>query len=114
VGGIPPRHGLELDTLNVIRRLSWSPVDADVGELQGGWLAVAGDGVVDARWCAGEQHAPAGLAPRLVSKEAYAALRDGRLLQDGALLWQSKRWLLADVAEGGRLVARLVAEGVAA
>jgi hypothetical protein len=89
-------------------------VDGDVGELQGGWLAVASDGVVAALWCAGEQHAPAGLAPRLVAKDAYAALRDGQLLHDGALFWQGKRWLLADVAEGGRLVARLVAEGAVA
>lgn len=114
MGFIPPHPGFESNTLSLVRRLSWSPVDGEVGQLEGGWLALAGSPDGAALWCADAGHAPTGIAPRLVSKEAFEAMRDGKREPDGSLLWQGKRWTLADVAEGSRLVARLVSEGTAA
>jgi hypothetical protein len=106
----PPNPGVQANTLAVVRRLSWSPVEDDVGELVGGWLVLAACSEGRALWCAGEGHAPVGLAPRLIAKDAFVAMRDGRWLQDGSLAWQNQRWTLADVAEGGQLVARLAIE----
>jgi hypothetical protein len=107
----PPHPGFQGTTLSVVRRLVWSPVDVDVGELVGGWLAIAGCSEGPALWCAGEQHAPAGLAPRLVAKDAFAAMRDGKVQQDGSLAWNGQRYDVVDVADGGRMVARLLLRG---
>jgi hypothetical protein len=110
----PPHPLFAPDTLAVVRRLSWSPAEGDIGQLVGGWLALAGSAGEPVLWCAGEQHAPAGIMPRYVARDAFMAMRDGRVIHDGSLVWNGQRFVLADVAEGVRLVARLVAEGVTA
>lgn len=80
-----------------------------MGELSGGWLAMAGSGAAGVLWYAGEQQTPAGIAPRLVSKDAWTALREGQVGQDGVITWNGRGFRLADVCEGDQLVARLVA-----
>jgi hypothetical protein len=42
------------DALAIVRRFAWSPVDGDVGELVGGWLALAASASGAALWSAGE------------------------------------------------------------
>lgn len=110
----PPHPLFAPDTLAVVRRLSWSPVEGDIGQLGGGWLALACVAAGPVLWCAGESHAPVGILPRYVAKDAFTAMRDGQMTQDGSLVWNGQRFVMADVAEGARLVARLIAEGVAA
>jgi hypothetical protein len=88
--------------------------ERDVGELLGGWLALAATAEGRVLWCAGVGNAPTGLRPRYVTKDAFTAMRDGAIAQDGALFWNGRRYALADVAEGARQVTRLVSEGEAA
>lgn len=110
----PPNPGFQASALATVRRFTWVPVEEDIGELRGGWLALGSAADGRALWCAGEGPAPAGITPRYVAKDAFTAMRDGAVTQDGGLSWQGRHYTLADVGEGARSVARLVAESSAA
>ena len=65
-------------------------------------------GAERARWAVEQgDKLPQDFAPHLVTKQAYAALREGEIGQDGALAWQGKRWVLRQAWDGARLLARL-------
>jgi hypothetical protein len=107
MGFTPPKHGFEGSVQLVVRGLDWSPVTGDIGQVSGGWLAIASDDATAARWVAGAQAAPEGIAPRFIAKDAWTALRDGTIAPDGTITWSGRRFRLADVLEDGRMVARL-------
>ncbi|WP_438017872.1 hypothetical protein WMF18_01730 [Sorangium sp. So ce315] len=107
----PPHPGFDGKVQILIRSLKWAPVDPDgeIGELSGGWLAIASENDAAPAWHAGADAAPEGVQPRLVTREAFEALQQGHPDANGVIRWQGKRYRLADIAKGGRLVASLVA-----
>jgi hypothetical protein len=104
----PPHPGFQASLLTVARSQAWLPVSGELGRLDGHVLTVELAAAQGSRWAVepGDK-LPQDFAPHLVTKQAYAALREGELGQDGALAWQGKRWALQQAWDGSRLIARL-------
>jgi hypothetical protein len=106
----PPRPGVEANLQVVARSYAWVPVGgSDFGRIERHTLTVESAGADRVRWVAeqGDKLSQDCFAPRLMTKDAYTALREGQLQQDGSLSWQDHRWALWDAWDGVRLIAKL-------
>jgi hypothetical protein len=83
-------------------------VGTDVGRIEGHVLTVESGNDGGARWAVEPGDAlPKDFAPRLLTRQAYDALREGEVLQEGTLTWQGRRWALRDTWDGAKLLAAL-------
>ena len=97
----PPNPGITAALLTAARAAEFIPIAGDVGRLAGQTLTIVrGDAPSIAAWTAVEGDVlPRGLAPRLLTRQVYDALRGGEL-RGTALVFQGQTYALADVWEG--------------
>ena len=104
----PPNPGLQASIGETVRALRYVPVDEVLGTLDGHILTVESAGPGAVRWIL-LRDLPDGLAPRLLSRRAYDALREGEVTPSG-IVRGGRTWHLCDRWDGQRLYADLAAE----
>lgn len=93
----PPNPGLTAALLEALRSMDFNAMNETRGRVVGAYLTVTeGAAVGTVRWSLAAE-LPAGCGARLISREAWDALRAGTLAEDGTLLHDGKRYRLADL-----------------
>jgi hypothetical protein len=105
----PPHPLLQAELQTIARVCAWIPVAEEFGRLDAHVLTVEATGADRSRWAVEQgDKLPADFVPHLITRQAYTALREGELGQDGSLSWKGQRWVLRQAWGGAQVVAKLV------
>lgn len=103
----PPNPGIQASTTALARAFPFVAIDGSLGVIESHTLTVeSADPKGGVLWVL-VQELPTGLAPRLISRRAYEALRGGELTAAG-LVYDGRIWQLSDFWDGKRLIAELI------